>query len=411
MKEEEFAAKLKAIDAEVYIVGGWVRDYLRGAKPKDKDYLLCGCREEDFTKLFPKAKKVGRSFPVYLLRIEGESCEVAFARRERKQGQGYRGFAVDFGTEVTLEEDLYRRDTTMNSMAWRLSDGEIIDPYGGRADIEARCIRAVSHHFRDDPVRALRAARQSAELGFAITEETYGYMRECGKELAGEPQERLLEEMKKAFASAAPSIFFRTLQRAGLLETAFPELAALIGKTQPEAFHPEGDAFEHTLLIVDKVAGDTTSLTARFAGLVHDLGKGTTPAEMLPHHYGHEVRGLEVLTAWNRRMTLPKEWMKAAGFVIREHMRAPRLGKTGKIAALLLNLAKSGLTIAEFKAIIRADHGGLPLYLEKAGQLISAMSEVSGKEAPKGLSGPEIGTWLFSQQVRILQRKLREAKG
>jgi tRNA nucleotidyltransferase (CCA-adding enzyme) len=201
------------------------------------------------------------------------------------------------------------------------------------------------------------------------------------------------------------------LQRAGLLEIAFPELAALIGKTQPEAFHPEGDAFEHTLLIVDKVAGDTTSLTARFAGLAHDLGKGTTTAEMLPHHYGHEVRGLEVLAAWKRRMTLPKEWMKAGAFVIREHMRAPRLGKTGKIATLLLNLAKSGLTIAEFKAIIRADHGGLPLYLEKAGQLISAMSEVSGKEAPKGLSGPEIGTWLFSQQVRILQRKLREAKG
>ena len=221
----------------------------------------------------------------------------------------------------------------------------------------------------------------------------------------------MLEEVKNAFASAAPSIFFRTLQRAGLLETACPELAALIGKTQPEAFHPEGDAFEHTLLIVDKVAGDTTNLTARFAGLVHDLGKGTTPAEMLPHHYGHEVRGLEVLAAWNRRMTLPKEWMKAGAFVIREHMRAPRLGKTGKIAALLLNLAKSGLTIAEFNAIIRADHGSLPLYLEKAGQLISAMSEVSGKEAPKGLSGPEIGTWLFSQQVRILQRKLREAKG
>ena len=117
MKEEEFAANLKVIGAEVYIVGGWVRDYLRGAKPKDKDYLLCGCREEDFTKLFPKAVKVGKSFPVYLLRIEGENCEVAFARRERKQGQGYRGFAVEFGPEVTVEEDLYRRDTTMNSMA------------------------------------------------------------------------------------------------------------------------------------------------------------------------------------------------------------------------------------------------------------------------------------------------------
>lgn len=408
MTEAEFAAEIKSIGAEAYIVGGWVRDYLRGAEPKDRDYMLCGCLEEDFAKLFPEASKVGSSFPVYLLEIGGEKCEVAFARREKKQGQGYRGFAVEFGPEVTLEEDLYRRDSTMNSIALRLRDGAIIDPYDGREDIEAGRIRAVSHHFRDDPVRALRAARQAAELGFDITEETYGYMADCGKELAGEPQERLLEEMKKALASSKPSVFFRALQRAGLLETVFPEIAALIGKTQPEAFHPEGDAFEHTMLIVDKVAGDTKSLIARFAGLAHDLGKGRTPAEMLPHHYGHEQRGLEVLEDWNRRMTLPREWLKAASFVIREHMRAPRIKKQGKMAKLLLSLARSGLTVPEFQAVIRADHGGLPVYLEEAERLIKAMGMVSGKEAPEGITGQDIGSWLFSQQVRLFQRALKE---
>lgn len=402
MKEAEFVAKVKSIGAEPYIVGGWIRDYLRGAEPKDKDYMLCGCREEAFQCLFPAASRVGKAFPVYLLEIGGEICEVAFARRERKQGKGYRGFAVEYGPEVTVEEDLYRRDTAMNSIAVRLADGKIIDPYGGRADIEAGRIRAVSKHFCDDPVRALRAARQAAELGFEIEEGTYAYMKTCGGEIEEEPGERFLEELKKALATAKPSVFFRALNKAGLLQVIFPELAALIGKTQPKAFHPEGDAFEHTMLIVDKVAADTSSLTARFAGLAHDLGKGRTPQEMLPHHYGHEERGLEVLQGWNRRITLPRNWLKAASFVIREHMRAPRLGKAGKIAALLLSLPKSGLAIEEFNAIIRADHGSLPVYLEKAKTLIAAMNKVSGSEAPEGMQGAAIGKWIFAKQVRIL---------
>ena len=407
MKEEEFARRLEERGAEAYIVGGWVRDSLRGTKPKDKDYMICKCSEETFVSLFPGAAKVGKSFPVYLLEIDGEKCEVAFARRERKDGTGYRGFQVEYGPEVTLEEDLYRRDSTMNSMALRLSDRAIVDPYGGRDDIAAGRIRAVSHHFRDDPVRALRAARQAAELDFAITEETYDHMAACGRELAGEPQERLLEEMKKALAAKMPSVFFRALQKAGLLAIAFPEIFALIGKTQPEAFHPEGDAFEHTMLIVDKVAAETASLTARFAGLAHDLGKGRTPADMLPHHYGHEIKGLDVLDHWNRHMTLPREWMKAASFVIREHMRAPRLSKPGKIAALLLGLSRSGLAVEEFQAVIRADHGRLPDYLEDAGRLIEVMGKVAGQEAPEGLSGAAIGEWVRSRQVKVLQAALR----
>ena len=407
MKEAEFAARLRGLGAEVYIVGGWVRDCLRGATPKDKDYMVCGCREEDFRQFFPSASKVGKSFPVYLMEIEGRSCEVAFARRERKAGTGYHGFQVAYGPEVTVEEDLYRRDTTMNSMALRLSDGAIIDPYGGRADLGARCIRAVSPHFCDDPVRALRAARQAAEFDFAIEEKTYGYMRACREEMGQEPQERFFEELKKALTTERPSIFFRALERAGLLKIIFPELAALIGKTQPVAFHPEGDAFQHTLVLVDKVAADTHSLAARFAGLAHDLGKGTTPEEMLPHHYGHEKRGLTVLQAWHSRMTLPREWMKAANFVIKEHMRAPRLEKPGKMARLLLDMPKSGLEVEDFKAVIRADHGSLPPYLEQAGALRELMSQVSGREAPEELEGMAVGAWIFSWQVRLLQQALK----
>lgn len=407
MTEVEFTAALESIGAEAYLVGGWVRDFIRGVAAKDRDYLICGCREEDFCSLFPKAVKVGKSFPVYLLNIDGEACEVAFARHEKKQGQGYHGFEVAYGPEVTVEDDLFRRDSTMNSLALKLPDRILIDPYGGKADLEAGHIRAVSHHFCDDPVRALRAARQAAELGFEITPETYHYMEACREELALEPQERIMEEMKKALASSKPSVFFRALQQAGLLQTAFPELAALVGKTQPEVFHPEGDAFEHTMLILDKTAAAVPGLAARFAGLAHDLGKGTTPDSMLPHHYGHEQRGLEVLGNWNQRMTLPREWLKAARFVISEHMRAPRLEKPAKMAKLLLSVKKSGLSMAEFKAVIRADHRGLPLFLEKGEELLADMEAVSGGEAPAGLKGKAVGEWLLARQISIMRDALK----
>jgi tRNA nucleotidyltransferase (CCA-adding enzyme) len=168
-------------------------------------------------------------------------------------------------------------------------------------------------------------------------------------------------------------------------------------------FHPEGDAFEHTMLIVDKVAASPTGLAARFAGLTHDLGKGTTAKEMLPHHYGHEKRGLDVLEIWNRRMTLPKKWMQAGLFIIHQHMRAARLNKPGKIAELLLKAAASPLKIADFQAVIRADHHGLPAYLAEAPAIIAAMQKVNGGQAPKNLQGAQIGDWVRSQQVKVVQ--------
>ncbi|BAL82732.1 putative tRNA nucleotidyltransferase [Selenomonas ruminantium subsp. lactilytica TAM6421] len=394
---------VRAAGARVFIVGGWVRDFLRQVPAHDKDYMVAGIDEETFQRAFPHAPRVGKAFPVYLVEIDGQHAEVAFARKEEKQGEGYRGFAVEYGKDVTLEEDLYRRDTTINSLAMELPGGEIFDFYGGRQDMEQGIIRPVSHHFAEDPVRALRAARQAAEFGFVLSAEAKAAMASCREELAKEPTERLLQELKRALMTEKPSLFFRALQETGLLQVTFPELAALIGKTQPEAFHPEGDAFEHTMLVVDKVAAETDDLMARFCGLVHDLGKGLTPAEMLPHHYGHEEKGVEVLHSWNRRMTLPKRWVQAGKFVIAQHMRAARLNKPGKIVELLLKAAAVPLPVEGFQAIIRADHHSLPPYLEEAPAIIARLLQVDGHQAPNTLKGPEIGTWVRNQQIRIFR--------
>ena len=193
----------------------------------------------------------------------------------------------------------------------------------------------------------------------------------------------------------------------------FPELAALIGKTQPAAFHPEGDAFEHTMMVVDEVAAATEHVVARFAALAHDLGKGVTPPEMLPHHYGHEVKGLDVLAGWNARMQLPTPWLRAARFVIREHMRAPRLTKPGKITALLLAADKlhQTLPVADFLAIIRADHHGLPNYLAAAPEILQRLHTVSGRDCPPELRGPAIGMWLLGEQTRIFRQWKQEKLG
>ena len=406
MREEEFVKAVEGAGGTVYLVGGWVRDHLRGATPRDKDFVITGLEREAFAELFPAASLIGHAFPVYLVEIDGVRSEVSFARRERKSGHGYRGFAVDFGAEVTIEDDLFRRDTRINSMAYRLPAMELIDPYGGRGDLAHRLIRATSHHFSEDPVRALRAARQAAELGFVIDDGTRTLMADCAAELGEEPTERIVHELSRALAAPQPSLFFEALAHASLLESVFPEIFALKGKTQPPEYHPEGDAYCHTMQIVDVVARKTQTIEARFAALVHDIGKGKTPEEMLPHHYGHEQRGLLVLDAWNERMTLPKSWLMAARFVIKEHMRAPLLKKTGEIADLLLAVAKSGLSFADFRRIICADHGTLPYYLVHGEALLRKMLQVRGTEAPPELRGADVGKWLREERMRLLAQLL-----
>ena len=400
MTEFDFAKKIHELGGAAYLVGGAVRDKFRGVEAHDRDYCVTGVDEKIFSAAFPKAAKFGKSFPVYAVEIDGKFCEVAFARTEKKIGTGYRGFEISFSADVTIEQDLFRRDTTINAMAIELLSGALIDPFGGRQDVLNKKIRAVSKHFTDDPVRALRAARQAAQFNFEICDSTIEAMKLCGEELSHEPTERIFDELETALKTDKPSIFFRSLERAELLEIIFPEIFQLRGKIQPTTFHPEGDAYEHSLKILDEVAAVNPKPMVRFAALMHDIGKGTTPPEKLPHHYRHEKRGLEVLEQMNRRMTLPHEWKKSAAFVIREHMRAPRLKKAGKIVDLLLRLNGLKLDVKDFCDIIRADNHGLPPYLEHAREIIDALLKIGGKDAPPELEGAEVGKWIYAARTR-----------
>ena len=402
MTELEFAEKIFLSDGTAYLVGGAVRDKLRGVIAHDKDYCVTGLTESKFDKIFPDALRFGKSFPVYSIEIDGKHCEVALARTEKKSGKGYRGFKVNFEPTVTIEQDLFRRDTTINAMAVALLTGELIDPFNGRADVINKKIRAVSEHFTDDPVRALRAARQAAQFDFEICDETFTAMSYCAFELKDEAGERIFAELENALMTDKPSKFFRSLERAGLLGVTFPEIDDLRGKTQPVEFHPEGDAYEHSMNILDAVAVVNKNPVVRFAALMHDIGKGTTPLEMLPHHYEHEKRGLEVLNKIDGRIHLPGDWKKIAAFVIREHMRAPILTAAGKIADLLIKLNGSKISVNDFNDIIRADHGSLPPYLSNAEKIIVELLKINGRDAPPELEGEEIGKWIRDARYRRL---------
>ena len=401
MEEKKFVDIVQNLGGRVFLVGGYVRDLIRGVAAKDRDYCLTGIDEEQFSANFPKATKIGKAFPVYQVLIEHEKCEVAFARREKKSGHGYKGFESYSDPSVRIEEDLYRRDSTMNAIALELPARNFIDPYRGIEDIRAGKIRAVSEHFLEDPVRALRAARQSAQFNFEITEETFELMKRCRDEVTYEPAERICQELLRAIKTDRPSIFFRSLLTANLLDVTFPELFDLVGKSQPAAFHPEGDAFEHTMKILDEVSASIKDSAIRFAAMCHDLGKGTTPKEMLPHHYQHESRGLEVLERWNQRMILPKIFMHTAKFAIREHMRVPVMQKPGKIVEFLFALEKSKISIDGFRELIRCDnHGIVPNFLQHAEEIIEELSKIRGDSAPKNVYKKQIGQWILTERIK-----------
>ncbi len=404
LTEEQFVQKVLSLGGEAYIVGGWVRDRCLGRIAHDKDFVICGLSKETFEGAF-SATPVGKQFPVYLLQIDGLSREVALARTERKTGYGYHGFEAAFTPDTSIEEDLFRRDTRMNSMAVRLSDGEIIDPFGGRDDIQKHLVSATSFHFRDDPVRALRAARQAAQLGFTVADDTISLMRDCAAELAFEPTERIFNEMQKALLSDRPSIFFVTLRDASLLSSTFPELEALSGVEQPVQYHQGYDAFEHTMIVLDRTASLSHSEVTRFAALVHDLGKGLTPREQWPHHYGHEILGLSALHSMNQRMTMPKQWFRFASFIISHHMDIPRTKKAGKILKFLLEMQKYNFTPAEIGIVITADHDRVPHWLYDADDLLGLIDkERQNIVFPDHLPSAQRGNWLNM----ILANKLAE---
>lgn len=300
----------------VYCVGGAVRDALLGLPVRDRDWVVVGSTPEEMAR--QGYRPVGKDFPVFLHPETHE--EYALARTERKTARGYKGFAVYAAPDVTLEQDLARRDFTINAMA-QDAEGRLIDPYGGEADLRAGILRHVSPAFGEDPVRILRAARFAARFGFAVAPETRELMRimvESGEVDALVP-ERVWQELARGLMEPGPSRFFITLRDCGALAKILPEVDALFGVPQPAQYHPEIDCGVHTLMVVDDAARHGYALEVRFAAFTHDLGKATTPTDILPRHIGHEERSVGLLKGLCERLRVPNECRDLGLLVARHH--------------------------------------------------------------------------------------------
>jgi len=302
---------------KAFVVGGAVRDGLLGEPVNDRDWVVTGASPQDM--LDAGYLPVGKDFPVFLHPDTHE--EYALARTERKTGPGYRGFQVYTAPDVTLEDDLRRRDLTINAIAQQ-EDGTLVDPYHGQRDLQAGVLRHVSEAFAEDPVRILRLARFAARWpAFTVAPETTALMRQMVE--AGEVDalvaERVWQELSRGLMERAPARMFEVLRDIGALARLVPELDALFGVPQPPQHHPEIDTGVHTLMVLGRCAATQQPLPVRYACLVHDLGKGTTPADMLPRHIGHEARGEDLIRAVNERLRVPSDCGELALLTAREH--------------------------------------------------------------------------------------------
>jgi tRNA nucleotidyltransferase (CCA-adding enzyme) len=306
---------------EIYAVGGAVRDELLGLPVKDRDYVVVGATPEQMIAL--GYRPVGKDFPVFLHPATHE--EYALARTERKSGRGYRGFQIFASPEVTLEEDLARRDLTINAMA-RDAQGRLIDPFDGAADLRARVLRHVGPAFVEDPVRVLRVARFAARFDFDVAPETLALMRRMVDE--GEVDhlvaERVWQELERGLMAEHPLRMFQALRACGALARVLPELEALFGVPQPPQHHPEIDTGDHTLRTLACAAANGEPLEVRFAVLVHDLGKATTPQAEWPRHLGHEARSLPLIEALCARLRVPSACRELALAVAKWHTHVHR---------------------------------------------------------------------------------------
>jgi tRNA nucleotidyltransferase (CCA-adding enzyme) len=309
---------------KIFLVGGAVRDRLLGRPHHEHDYVVVGSTPDELTAL--GYRPVGKDFPVFLHPTTGE--QYALARTERKTGPGYYGFATRFSPDVTLEEDLARRDLTINAMA-EDDQGTLVDPYGGMRDLRARTLRHVSPAFVEDPLRVLRVARFAARfapLGFSVAPETMELMRRIvsSGELAALVAERVWVETERALGEDRPTVYFEVLRDCGALAAVLPEIAALDGVPQPEKWHPEIDTGLHTMQVLEVASGLSRDTTVRFAALMHDVGKGLTPREQWPGHLGHEEAGARLIESACVRLKVPNEHRDLAVLVARHHAKVHR---------------------------------------------------------------------------------------
>jgi len=320
---------------QIYIVGGAVRDELLGRASADRDYVVVGATPE--TMLAQGFRPVGKDFPVFLHPQSHE--EYALARTERKSGHGYHGFTFHAAPEVTLEQDLARRDLTINAMA-RGEDGKLVDPFDGKADLEAKILRHVGPAFAEDPVRILRIARFAARFhDFTVAPETQALMRHMvsSGEVDHLVAERVWQELAKGLMESRPSRMFEVLRECGALARLLPEVDALFGVPQRADYHPEIDTGIHTLMVIDQAARHGYALPVRYAGLTHDLGKAATPADILPRHIGHEGRSIRLVEQLSTRLRVPNDCRDLALLVARDHGNVHRAAdlKPATIVTLL----------------------------------------------------------------------------
>jgi tRNA nucleotidyltransferase (CCA-adding enzyme) len=407
-----------------YVVGGAVRDALLGLPSSDRDWVVVGATPE--TLIAQGYKPVGKDFPVFIDPRTGE--EVALARTERKTAPGYHGFAFHAAPEVTLEQDLARRDLTINAIA-QAADGSLVDPWGGQRDLRDRVLRHVSEAFVEDPVRLLRLARLAARFpDFTVAPETQALLARMVAE--GEVDalvpERVWQELSRGLMNPRPSRMLEVLRSCGALARLLPEVDRLWGVPQRPEHHPEVDTGAHLLLVLDECARAAAALPVRWACLCHDLGKGTTPATEWPRHHGHEDRSAGLAQALAERLRVPTECRELADAVAREHGHVHGSGSLGAAALLRLFERCDALRRpARFGAILQAcacDAGGrtglqdlpyvparrLPPLLQAALSVDTAA--VAAKAAAAGCRGPDIGAAIQQARTAALALALSQAE-
>jgi tRNA nucleotidyltransferase (CCA-adding enzyme) len=400
---------------KIYLVGGAVRDQLLGLPVTEKDWVVVGGSVEEMLAL--NYKPVGKDFPVFL--HPETKDEYALARTERKEGRGYRGF-VCTTSNVTLEEDLLRRDLTINAMAMD-EKGQLIDPYNGASDLKARLLRHVSLAFEEDPVRILRIARFAARfyhLGFRIAPETYVLMRKMVREgmVNDLVPERVWAELERSLCEKNPSIFFQVLRECDALKTLMPEINALFGVPNPPKWHPEIDSGWHTYAVLEQAALLSYSPCVRFAALAHDLGKACTPLSIWPSHRGHEETGVERIQQLTQRIKIPKTYEKLAILTARYHSlvhKAQELTPT-KLLELFekTDAFRQHDRFLAMLLVCKADARGRPghendvypqqAYLTRV--LLSVRSLSAQQFVDEGLSGEAIAHALHHARLKVIEQ-------
>jgi len=384
----EIANLIKENGGTLYLVGGAIRDRLLGKEVTDEDYVITGLDKETFIKLFPDSIKKGAFFEVF----EIDNKEFALARCETKICPGHKGFETITGKEITIEEDLKRRDITINAIAKDVLTKEIIDPFKGKLDLENKIIRNVTEAFKEDPLRVYRVARFAATLKFDVSKETMELIYELKSELETISKERIFEEFKKVLSSNKPSIFFEVLKEAKVLDVHFKEVYDLIGSEQSEKYHPEGDSYIHTMQVLDVASKYTKDLKMRFICLIHDLGKGVTPKERYPSHHGHDKAGIKLVEDLGSRIAVPDLWIECGKTASSEHMIGGKFGEMTicKKVQFIERVGKSKLGLEGLQLVVKADRNGRGNYKESEERIKDSSFQEIGEKCLNEINGKYI---------------------